>query len=238
MPLNRLRSNAAPSIQTTDAVSMMLKIKYDATLKLAFEQVFGRTIICESLAIASQYRRSHEVNGVTIGGDKVDRKGSLTGGYHDVRRSRLDSAKALKRWQESFEDDSARHTEVKEGINKLEQEISTSMGKIQVLEAKRKQILEGRAMMQSQVQWSQREEEQSRQRVARLENALEDAEAELRDAIGKRTAYEEELKTPMRQHLSAEELQSLEDLSKEVETQKKALLEASQARTKVSMCWG
>lgn len=73
-----------------------------------------------------------------------------------------------------------------------------------------------------------------RQRLLRLEAALGDAQAELRDAVAKKTSYEEELKTPMRQQLTQAEVQSLEALTKEAEEQKKALAQASKSRIKVS----
>jgi len=166
-------------------------------------------------------------------GDRADRKGALTGGFHDVRRSRLDSAKAVKKWREAYETNSTRLTEVKEGLSRLEQQISHSLGQIQVLEAKRKQILDSRAMLSAQANYAVREEDQSRQRVSKLEAALVNAEGEVRDAIAKRTANEAELRTPMRQQLTNEEVQSLETLTGESEEQKQALVEATQARQKV-----
>ncbi|ORY24316.1 RecF/RecN/SMC N terminal domain-domain-containing protein, partial [Naematelia encephala] len=196
--------------------------------------VFGRTIICEDLSTAAQYTRSHGLNAVTVEGDRVDRNGALTGGYHDVRRSRLDSVKGVKRWREAYETDSSRHAEVKNAITKIEQEITATMGRIQALEARRRQLLDSRGSSSAQAGWTAREEEQARARVARLEAALSEAEAALRDATAKRTSYEAELKTPMTQQLSAAELQSLERLSREAEDQKKALLEATKARQEIS----
>ena len=166
-------------------------------------------------------------------GDRADRKGALTGGYHDVRRSRLDAVKAVKKWREAFESDSSRHAEVKEGISRLEQQISTAMGQVQVLEAKRKQILNSRAMVAAQAQSSAREEEHLRQRVSRLETSLNGAESELRSATAKRTSYEAELKTPMTQKLSDADIASLERLTRKAEEQKEALMKLSTARQKV-----
>lgn len=249
MPLNRLKSVGVQYPKADDALPMISKLKFDRAYVMAFEQVkqglygaiegpdlhqvFGRTIICEDLATAAQYTRSHGLNAVTVEGDRADRKGALTGGFHDIRRSRLDSVKGLKKWRDSFDTDSARHTEVKDGIARLEQQISQSLGQIQVLEAKRKQILDGRSMFSAQANGTVREEEQSRQRVARLETATAEADGELRDAAEKRGSYEAELRTPMRQQLTDAEVRSLEALTREVEEQKQAWLAASQARQAV-----
>lgn len=234
IPLNRLKSTHVNYPKADDALPMISKLKYDRRFAMAFEQVFSRTIICQNLSTAAAYTRSHGLNAVTIEGDRADRKGTLTGGYHDIRRNRLDSAKLLKKWRETYESDSARHNEVKEGIAKLEQQISKAMGEISVLEARRRQILDQRSSLAAQSSWTTREEDHSKQRVARLETALDDAQTELKDASAKRQSYEEELKTPMRQELTDDELEQLEILTADSESQKKALLDASTARTKVS----
>jgi structural maintenance of chromosome 3 (chondroitin sulfate proteoglycan 6) len=187
------------------------------------------------LGTAAQYTRSHGLNAVTVEGDRADRKGALTGGYHDVRRSRLDSVKAVKKWREAFETDSARHAEVKNGISRLEQEISKALGEVQVLEAKRKQIIDGRAYASTSTVRSGKDEEESRARVGRLEAGLLEAETELRTAGEKRDGMGEELKTPMRQRLTDDEIKSLESLTKDAEGQKKALVEATQKRQKVKI---
>ena len=234
MPLNRLRSHTVSYPKADDALPMISKLKFDRKYVMAFEQVFGRTIICEDLATAAQYTRSHGLNAVTVEGDRVDRKGALTGGFHDVRRSRLDSVKAVRRWQEVFNSDSARHNEVKEGLARLEQQVTTTLGQIQMLEAKRKQILEQRHLADMQSRAVSRDEEQARQLVSRLQSALEEARGELRDATSKRASYEEEMKTPMRQRLTDEEIAELEELATRVEEQKKTLQDAMTARQAAS----
>lgn len=197
--------------------------------------MFGRTIICDDLTTAAQYTRSHGLNSVTLEGDRVDRKGALTGGYHDVRRSRLDAVKGVRKWQDAFNTDSTRHAEVKSSLSTIEQQITTTLGQIQVLEAKRKQLLESRNMVASAAAAAARDEDAARQRVGRFERDLSDAEAELRDATAKREGYEEEIQTPMTQRLSDAEVALLEQLSGEVEEQKVALVDASKKRQEVSM---
>jgi structural maintenance of chromosome 3 (chondroitin sulfate proteoglycan 6) len=233
MPLNRLKSVNIQYPKANDAVPLLSKLTYDRTYQMAFEQVFARTVVCSDLATAAQYTRSHGLNGVTDSGDRVDRKGALTGGYHDNRRSRLDTVKQVKRWGEEYERDATRHTEVKDGLAKLEQQISQAMGEIQRIDAKRKAMVEDRGHQARQANWMLREVEQARQRLARLEGSLADDEAILKAASAKKAALEEELKTPLQQQLSPAEVQELETLSKNAEQQKQALLQASQSRQQV-----
>jgi structural maintenance of chromosome 3 (chondroitin sulfate proteoglycan 6) len=171
---------------------------------------------------------------VTVEGDRVDRKGALTGGFHDVKRSRLDMIKTLKKWREAFETDSARHKEVKDGLAKIDQSITKVAGEIQVLEAKRRQALDVRARFADQSQWTKKEEDQLRARLESLQSQLASAVAELKAAEVKRKADEAELKTPMTQTLTAAELASLATLSTALEGQKKALVDTSLARAKAA----
>ncbi|BEJ13833.1 hypothetical protein CspHIS471_0310070 [Cutaneotrichosporon sp. HIS471] len=234
MPLNRLKSVNVQYPKANDAVPLLSKLTYDRTYQMAFEQIFARTVVCSDLATAAQYTRSHGLNGVTDSGDRVDRKGALTGGYHDNRRSRLDAIKQVKRWNEGYERDATRHTEVKDGLAKLEQQISQAMGEIQRIDAKRNAMVEDRGHQARQANWIMREVEQSRQRLARLEGSLADDEASLKAAMAKKAALEEELQTPLQPQLSPAEVQELETLSKDAEDQKKALLQASQSRQQVA----
>ena len=171
---------------------------------------------------------------MTVEGDRVDRKGALTGGYHDVRRSRLDQIKALRRWRDDYEKDVARHQEVKDLLNRIDQQVTHAVGQIQVNEAKRRQAMDVRARYANQSDWTKREEDQLRTRLENLEGHLEAAEAELKNAASQRSANEEELKTPLRQTLSAADLKELDDLTKDAEKQKKDMVDKSQARMKAA----
>jgi structural maintenance of chromosome 3 (chondroitin sulfate proteoglycan 6) len=85
MPLNRLKPRLVPFPQAPDALPLLDRLQFDPLHRRAFEQVFGKTAVCENLQVAAAYVRSHGINTITLEGDKVDRKGALTGGYHDFR---------------------------------------------------------------------------------------------------------------------------------------------------------
>lgn len=78
MPLNRLKPRNHQIPNTHDAEPLVEK-----------DQVFGKTCACRELTMAAVYVKSHGIDTVTMDGNKVNRKGTLTGGYHDVRRSKL-----------------------------------------------------------------------------------------------------------------------------------------------------
>ena len=72
-----------------DAEPLSKCIKCDDKFRVAVEQVFGSTLLCSSLEVATQYRRDHDLECVTMDGDKVQRKGAIKGGYHDHTTSKL-----------------------------------------------------------------------------------------------------------------------------------------------------
>ncbi|KAJ4486589.1 hypothetical protein C8J55DRAFT_424905, partial [Lentinula edodes] len=47
----------------------------------AFQQVFRQTCINKDLTVAAANVKSHGINPITLDGNKVDRKGALTGGF-------------------------------------------------------------------------------------------------------------------------------------------------------------
>jgi structural maintenance of chromosome 3 (chondroitin sulfate proteoglycan 6) len=197
-------------------------------------KVFGRSIICADLETCASYTRSHGVSAITLDGDRVDRKGSLTGGYHDVRRSRLDAIKAVKAWTNKFEAESARHSEVQAAIIQLEQEISVNLGRIQIIDSQRKAFINDRQPLVAQAGWIQKEEEQAGVRLARLERALSDSEREEQSIRTRVEAMRAEVKSAFTQTLTNAEVRTLRDLNAQLTTQQGEFAEISQQRSEVS----
>jgi structural maintenance of chromosome 3 (chondroitin sulfate proteoglycan 6) len=235
MPLNRLSSTSDVRFpDAEDCLPLIARIRFDPAYKPAVEQVFGRTVVCPDLLIAADYTRSHGVNGITLDGDRADRRGVLTGGYYDVRRSRLDIIKAVKNWTEKYEADAARHEEVTNAITRLDQEITALQGEMQKTEASRRQAADARQPLITKVSWIQREEETLGQRLAELKESLTVAEQDGHDLETKIKAYQTELKSKMTQNLSAAEVKEMSELSARVDKQKAESVEISKKRAEVS----
>ncbi|OUM60886.1 hypothetical protein PIROE2DRAFT_66443 [Piromyces sp. E2] len=80
MPLNRLHPKPVTYPQDDSLYQTMLSVlEYDPMFEKAFQQVFGKAIICPNIEIASQFARTDNINAVTLDGDRADRKGTLTG---------------------------------------------------------------------------------------------------------------------------------------------------------------
>ena len=79
--------------QTKDAIAMVTKLDYEDRYDKALRYIFGRTLICRNLEVATQLARTTGLDCVTLDGDQVSSKGSLTGGYFNKSRSRLEIQK-------------------------------------------------------------------------------------------------------------------------------------------------
>lgn len=198
--------------------------------------MFGRTIICQSLEIAGAYTRSHGLNSITLDGDKYDRKGSITGGYHDQKRSRLDAVKALKTWQTKVDELTKEKDEVKQTVAKLDQEVTVAMGKIQILTAKIESLGQERGLLVQNVMQAQAEEDRARGRIGKLEKQLEGLRSDVRNLEAEKKAYEDELKTKMEQRLSDEEIARVKELNEEIDRTRKELVEMGKATAEVRFC--
>ncbi|KAG7561878.1 hypothetical protein FFLO_02695 [Filobasidium floriforme] len=233
MPLNRLRTPTVDIPTADDAVPMISKLRFDRTYRLAFEQVFGRTVICRDLETCGSYTKNHGVSAITMDGDRIDRKGSLTGGYHDIRRSRIDAIKAVALWKGKLDTETARHAEVKASIMKLEQEISVNLGKIQVIESQRKAQLDDRLALTTRASWITKENEQARVRVERMERALAEAEREEQSIQTRIEALQAEMGSAFTQNLTAAEIRTLRDLNAQLTRQQEEYKKVAHERSQI-----
>lgn len=196
-------------------------------------QVFGSTIVADDLHVATAYRRSHGLNVITLEGDRADRKGSLTGGYHDLRRSRLEGIKTERTWRTKHEADAARLAEVRRSISRVDQELTRTIGQVQVLDARRKQARLRRETLLAELAEAQAEEDRLKGALERLEKDKEEAEGEVATLRVKIDAVQAEMATGMESALSDEEERLLRDLAAEVKRLQGQLTVKTKDRTEV-----
>ena len=197
MPLNRLRPDPVNLPQASDAVIMLRKLVFDEVLLPAFRQVFGRTIICPSLEVAAAYVRSSGVNAITLDGDQVNRRGTLSGGYHDPRRSRLDAVRGVQRWISDVGTLTKALDDIRSALGTLEQDITALYSEIHALELRRQHLQDARTPELDEVAWVRREEGDAQQRIARLQRTAAERALEIKSAGERRAALSAEIGTPL-----------------------------------------
>lgn len=233
MPLNRLKPKNPEAPNASDAIPLLSKLKYSNTHSKALQQVFGKTCVCKDLNVAAAYVKSHGINTITLDGDKVDRKGALTGGYHDVRRSRIEAIKSVTSWRAKFEGEEKRSKEVKDETIRLDQEITRLSGRIQVLTNQVNQVKAGRTGAAGEAETLGRERERLEGRVARLEKELEELESEIAGLGARIEGYREEIGEEMTNGLTDEEEDMVDELEKEVERKQKEMVDLSKKKNEV-----
>ena len=230
MPLNQLRPKSINFPRSPDAVPILSKLDYDPTYERAFQQVFGKTVLCSSIAVASQYARSHGVDGITAEGDKTSKRGAMTGGYIDSRKSRLDTVSTVSKWRDEYAKKAEESENIRRQIERKDQEITAAMGELQKAEQKLRQVDDGFDPLKAEL----------RAKDAHLENERLQLESAVkrRDAVGRNldeftesvAAHEAELASDFKKALTAAEESQLEELGVRVQELQKQWNDVSKKR--------
>lgn len=234
VPLNRLKSKNVQYPSDSDAIPLIQKLRYDPVYQLAFEQVFAKTIVCRSLEVAGAYTRSHRLNGITSDGDKVDKKGSISGGYHETRRSRLDSAKEIKHWEQKCCEASEHSREVKTSLRQLDQQITQLLGQIKNLEGEYERKQSERQPLLTELASLQENSESLKKRLERVEKFVQSQKFEIKNLKTQIDLVEKELACKMENALSDDELLKLNSATSEMESLKRKLLDANKHKLELS----
>ncbi|KAI8618127.1 putative chromosome segregation protein SudA [Chytriomyces sp. MP71] len=230
MPLNRLKPKTEVPAATNDTVPMISKLQYDPLYHKAFLQVFGKAVICPNLAIAAQYARQDGLTAVTYEGDRADRKGSLTGGYHDTRKSKLEAIKSLKQWDARVSTESETLERLKAQILIVEQEHSGIRDRLSNFEARRDTIVNGKEPLMLEKRSKVKEEKEIEDLIKKKEASLMSISSSLKTLETQVEALEYELKTPLQKTLTSDEAANLDELTSELESVNVSLTETSVRR--------
>ncbi|KAL1954558.1 hypothetical protein VTO42DRAFT_1069 [Malbranchea cinnamomea] len=217
MPLNRLKQKPVNLPRASDTIPMIEKLQFDTRYERAFQHVFGKTIICPNLQVASQYARSHGVNAITPEGDRSDKRGALTGGFHDSRHSRLDAVKNVIRWRDELDAKKSRGAEIRRELEKLDQQITRAVGELQKVEQEKQQFQYSNGPMRQEIKSKRDLLHKKMDNLEAKRRALKNIEANIAASTDQVNAHEEELKMPFEKALSNEEEARLEQLSSAVQ---------------------
>lgn len=233
MPLNRLRSRPTNMPRASDTIPMIEKLQYDQAYEKAFLHVFGKTIICPNLQVAAQYARSHGVNAITPEGDRSDKRGALTGGFHDSRQSRLDAVKILAKWRDEYETKKNRGTEIRRELEKLDQLITKAVGELQKLEQQRHQVQNSSGPLLHELRSKRDLLQKKNDNLDAKRRALRNIQGNLAALNDQINAFEAELKSPFQKALSAEEESRLESLNSTAQDLRRQYQELSGQRSEL-----
>lgn len=115
---------------------MISRLTFDKKHDTVMKFIFGKTLICRSLEVATSLARSSHLDCITLDGDQVSHKGSLTGGYFDTRRSRLELHKSHSSLMNEINEQKEKLDSLHENLNAVEQQINQIVSEMQRAETK------------------------------------------------------------------------------------------------------
>lgn len=233
IPLNRVKPRTGNVPNARDSIPMIEKIEFDPTYEKAFQQIFGQTIMCPNLTIAGQYARSHGVNGVTLDGDRSDKKGAFTGGSVDSRHSRLQSVRNVTKWRDECDTHRARSVEIKRTLERKDQEITQAVGTLQKIEQKRLQVENSYGPLRQELRSKSASLQNKKDTKAAKERAQVNIEANMKSLLDQLHAHEAEIASEFKKALTRDEETLLENLSSTVQDLRRQYSEISSSRSEL-----
>lgn len=115
---------------------MVSKLHYDEKYDQAMRYLFGKTLICRNLDAATKLARSTGLDCVTLDGDQVSSKGSLTGGYFNTSSSRLETQKTRSELIKQIKECEDELQSLREELKKTETTINSIVSEMQKTETK------------------------------------------------------------------------------------------------------
>jgi structural maintenance of chromosome 3 (chondroitin sulfate proteoglycan 6) len=213
MPLNRLNPKIPNLPTASDVVHLLAKLKYEDRFTKAFQQVFGKTIVCPNLQAASQYARSHGVSAITPDGDRSDKKGALTGGFHDTRNSRVDAMKRYAKARQENEQLSERKAQLSQDLRSLDQQVTKAGSTLQKLQEGRQNMEGGYGPLAEELKRRDAELHSRRDELERKRRQRDNIESLVRDQSQQLSDFETELASPFQKVLSDDEERQLKAAS-------------------------
>lgn len=111
---------------------MVQKLSYEPKFDRIFRFLFRRTLICRDFDVAIAMARSTSLECVTMEGDKVSYSGTLSGGYIDTSKLRLEIHSVRQRLTEQIEETTQKLTNVKSELEKIDTKINNIQSEVQI----------------------------------------------------------------------------------------------------------
>ncbi|CAG9761372.1 unnamed protein product [Ceutorhynchus assimilis] len=233
MPLNRLNVRQQDYPSDSDAIPMVSRLEYEPKYDKAIRYLFGRTLICRHLDAATKLARSTGLDCITLEGDQVSSKGSLTGGYFNTSRSRLDMQKNRSETIQQIQKCEQELKSLRTELSQTESSINTivsDMQKIETKNTKAKVIYD-----KVKVELSLMREELSN--IEKFKIPKERSMAQCKSSLEAMTTTKENLESELHQELlaslSVADQQQVDSLNDDIQRLQKENKEAFSTRMKL-----
>lgn len=231
LPLNKLQPPNPRYPTSKDAIPMVQHLKFNPMFKAAIMQVFGKTLICRDMDKASQFAKTADMDCITLEGDEVSRKGTLTGGYYDSRRSRLDIQRQIVELKERLEATQGEKDQLGGQIDELDGQITHVMGDLQKVESKLAQLKETFERQKVDTRSLEREQQANSRAIEPKARALANLESDCQSLHSALSSLEAELGTELLSQLDVDDQGEVEQLTEDIQSLQRELRTCLQQRT-------
>lgn len=216
MPLNRLQDRRIDYPNTRDAVPMISKVKYDKKVEVVMKFIFGKTLICRSLEVATSLAKGKNLDCITLDGDQVSHKGSLTGGYFDSRRSRLELHKTHATLTKEISEQKSKLEEHLKKLTDVETQINQIVSEMQKSETKNSKNKDTFDKMKADIRLLKDELSTIERSRQPKERSLMSHESSLRSMESSQESFTNEIQQDLTTQLTPQDQQQVDILMEEI----------------------
>lgn len=231
IPLNQLSGKETTYPKSMEVIPMIEKIQFDNKYKKAMLQVFGKTLVTRDIKVASTFARQHNFNTITLAGDQVNKKGALTGGYIDQKKSRLEIRSEIKLLQEKYNQISSKSETIKKSIEEKETRVTTAMAEIEKHNANRTHLRNLYSQQQLDHKAASKEVNLLQDAITRNSKVVKTLESALEKLQSQIDALESEKGAEFAESLSKEDQKELHDNTTELATLKETYILLTTSRS-------
>lgn len=230
IPLNRVKPPNVNYPHNSDVVPLVKKLKFSSHHTAAFQQVFGRTVISRDLDVATKVARTNGLDCITLEGDQVSKKGGMTGGFYDHRRSKLKFMDIIKQNMKSIKLKEDKLVEIRTGLEEIDEEITRLVSEQQKDEAEQAHKKSELEQLRQDIANANKQKASIFKALEKKEKLLANARTQIDQLKASMAMKQAEMGTDLIDHLSPKEKELLSRLNPEITEMKEKLIECRTER--------
>ncbi|XP_008361897.3 structural maintenance of chromosomes protein 3-like isoform X1 [Malus domestica] len=224
IPLNRVKAPRVTYPQNSDVVPLLKKLKFAPNYTPAFSQVFARTVVCRDMDVATRVARNDGLDCITLEGDQVSKKGGMTGGFYDHRRSKLKFMHIIMQNTKSINMKEEELEKVKKMLEEIDKKITELVTEQQKIDAKRAHDKSEMEQLKQDIANANKQKSLISKACGNKKKSLADVETQITQLRASVAMKRAEMGTDLLDHLSPEEKDLLSRLNPEIADLKEKLV--------------
>ncbi|WKX98062.1 hypothetical protein Q1695_013617 [Nippostrongylus brasiliensis] len=230
-PVNRIIGPPRKEYQDADGRAILDVFDYDEYYDAVFRNVFAGTAIVRDLHLGARFARSEGFDCVTLDGDQISKRGALTGGYIDTKRSKLELHKSIRAQQANRDQLQITLAEIQKKVNekmsaveKIQMDINKADNDMRIYKQQHRNLTEKKRYASEQLHAMGRNREPKKAQLLNLKNRVRELRAQLE-------GYESQIGSDFLSQLSKGEQEECERLQREILEKKQQLDHVAKERS-------